>query len=203
MQLGKALLGAIVGACVGIVLLLVVYLVMGMDKVWLSIPFALITGLGVRMFVSTGGHASYVRGALTMLIALAAYIGGWMIVAQVATAKANAPATKPSLIDQDEASKEPGDSEAKDEEDADATKDAEAKDEEKDTAVPPPNAAPRTSQPATPRAPAPRSDAYTPWDIICLAVAALVAYEMGRGSGASAPANHSGQPIPAGTHPDA
>src|SRR6188508_2752101 len=89
MQLGKALLGAIIGAAVGIVLMLVLYLTTGWDKSWLSIPFAIITGIGVRMFTDTKGHASYVRGALTMAIALAAYIGGWMIVAQVATARAN------------------------------------------------------------------------------------------------------------------
>ena len=49
MQLGKALLGAIIGAALGIGLLLAVYLLFDIDNVWLAIPFALITGLGVRM----------------------------------------------------------------------------------------------------------------------------------------------------------
>ena len=82
MQFGKSLLGAIIGAAVGIGLLLAVYLLLGIDKVWMAIPFAILTGLGVRMFVSTAGHASYVRGAMTMVIALAGYIGGWYLVAK-------------------------------------------------------------------------------------------------------------------------
>ena len=32
---------------------------------WLAIPVAMLTGLGVRMMVNTSGHASYVRSALT------------------------------------------------------------------------------------------------------------------------------------------
>ncbi len=48
MQLGKAVLGAVVGGAIGIGLLLVLYLTAGLDQVWLAIPFAIITGLGVR-----------------------------------------------------------------------------------------------------------------------------------------------------------
>ncbi len=51
MQLGKSLLGAIIGAAIGIVILLVVYRLFEIDGFWLAIPFAIITGLGVRMLV--------------------------------------------------------------------------------------------------------------------------------------------------------
>ncbi len=88
MQLGKSLLGGIIGAVVAIGLLMATYLLFGVDHVSLAIPFAIITGLGVRMLATTSGHASYVRGALTMVLALAAYIGGWLLVARIATARA-------------------------------------------------------------------------------------------------------------------
>jgi hypothetical protein len=221
MQFGKSLLGAIIGAAIGIALLLVVYLTMGIDKVWLSIPFAIITGLGVRMFVSTGGHASYVRGAMTMVVALAGYIGGWMLVEKVVSARANATGKAPPIAGEEKQAVEPGDTEAKDAEgkDADAQdaegQDAVASDENSDTAATdeekdadaapkaaPPKAAPLKRETAMPRATTPRAVAYTPWDVICLAVAALVAYELGRGSGMS-PAGSSSQSAPGGTHPDA
>ena len=96
MQFGKALVGGIIGAAVGIGLLFVV--IRFSDRFWLAIPFAIITGLGVRMAVSTAGHASYVRGALTAMLALAAYIGGLTVVTHVTSARANAPAAKPAVL---------------------------------------------------------------------------------------------------------
>ncbi len=190
MQFGKSLVGAIIGAAVGIGLLLAVYLTLGIDKIWLSIPFAIITGLGVRMLVSTSGHASYVRGALTMLIALAAYIGGWLLVAKVATARANAPSPNPAAA--------AGDAEAQDGE----TKDAEGA--EKTDPVAQPKVIERASEAGIPRAAAPKPTNYSPADMIFLAIAALVAYELGRGSGmAKNTAGQPGQPLPADSHPDA
>jgi hypothetical protein len=70
MQLGKALVGAIIGAAVGIGMLVAVSVTTGIMGFWLAIPFAIITGLGVRMLVSTAGHPSYARGVLTMLLAM-------------------------------------------------------------------------------------------------------------------------------------
>jgi hypothetical protein len=191
MQFGKSLLGAILGAAVSIGLLIAVYLLLQRDNVWLAIPFALITGLGVRMMVSTTGHASYARGVMTMLIALAAYIGGWRAVSMIATAKANQPLAKPTVS----AETEPADGEAKDEATADAPADAPKADQ--------PAATPPRANVAQPR-PAPASAFGSPWDVIWLAIAALVAYEMGRGSATSAaPASQSTGAMPAGTHPDA
>ena len=201
MQLGKALVGGLIGAAVGIGLLLVVYLTLGIDRVWLSIPFALITGLGVRMFANTSGHASYIRGAMTMLLALAAYIGGWVVVAQIAMARANAPTEKPSAAsDVPPLATEPGDAEAKDGEAKDESKDA-----ENATPVPPlkPTAQPSESGGMS-RSMSPKSMEYGTADVICLAIAALVAYELGRGSGVGPiVASQPLQPLPAGTPPDA
>jgi ABC-type antimicrobial peptide transport system permease subunit len=185
MQLGKALVGAIIGAAVGIGMLIAVYTTLGLDKFWLAIPFAIITGLGVRMLVSTSGHASYARGVLTMLIAMAAYFVGWTVVAQVATARANKEPVKPIVKVEETAETDATDTDAP-----------------KEETPPPPVAPPRNvNAPAMrPAAPSPSS----PWDIIWLAVAALCAYELGRGSGMpTTPATTPAEPVPMGTHPDA
>jgi hypothetical protein len=189
MQLGKALLGAIIGAAIGIGLLLAAYLLFQKDNVWLAIPFALITGLGAR-FLSSTGRASYARGALTMVIALAAYIGGWVIVSKVATAKANAPMQKPPVAAQDA----PVEGEPTDEADAETPVETPAVEQPK-------AAAPRADVPR-PRPDAPR--AFSTWDFIWLCVAALCAYIVGSGSDSGAvPARQPEEPLPAGTHPDA
>jgi hypothetical protein len=186
MQLGKAILGAIIGAAVGIGMLVAVYVTMGIDRFWLAIPFAIITGLGVRMLVSTAGHASYARGVLTMLLAMAAYFVGWMVVAKVATARATKEPSKP-IVRVEETTE------------ADAT-DAEASVEAPPT--PPPTPAPRAVDTTGTRPAAPPLGST--WDIIWLAVAALCAYELGRGSGAAtAPVTTSAEPTPTGVHPDA
>lgn len=170
MQLGKSLLGGIIGAAVGIGLLLAVYRLFGIDKGWLAIPFAIVTGLGVRTMVSTAGHASYFRGALTMLLALAGYIGGWYLAASMAQARANAMTLKPVAVDQKvgEAATSGGT------EDAAAT-------------PPPPMPIESDGLGSTGRRSMAPKGAMSTFDIICLAVAALVAYELGRGSGISPP----------------
>jgi hypothetical protein len=189
MQLGKSFIGALIGAAIGIGLLLVVFRVFHWDKVWLAIPFALITGLGVRTLVGTSGHASYARGALTMLVALAAYIGGWMLVAKMATAQANT-AGKPAIAAN-----------------ADAENAIDDKSATADSAAP---KAPDSPPMAGTMGDGSRNRMVAPtqqstWDLIWLAIAALVAYEMGRGTTAApiATTTEPAQPLPAGTHPDA
>jgi len=189
MQLGKAVLGGVIGAAVGIGLLLAVYMVAGLDQVWLAIPFAVITGLGVRMLVSTSGHASYLRGAMTMILALAAYIAGWMLVAQVATARANAPKKMPARA-------------------ATAAEDKEGEGDATAAATPPPPMpeAPATRMDFKPRAGGPRQ--FSTWDFIWLAIAAFVAYELGRGSelpgpGGAVAVETPVEPVPAGARTEA
>jgi hypothetical protein len=166
MQFGKALIGAIIGAALGIGLLIAVYLLFQIDHVALAIGVALLTGLGVRTLVSTTGHASYTRGALTGILALAAYVGGWLLVAEVAKAMAartpkRAPAAAAQKADQDA--------------DQAAAPAGEA-------AVPEPQPIGRgPTGAAAPKAVAPGQN---PLDYVWLAIAALVAYELGRGTGA-------------------
>src|SRR4051794_30184809 len=106
MQIGKTLVGAIIGAALGIALLIAVYFAFQIDKMWMAIPVAILTGLGVRMVVATSGHASYLRGALTVVLAMGAYLGGLAITRAVANHRAESVSkTKPAGV----ATQEPGD----------------------------------------------------------------------------------------------
>jgi hypothetical protein len=192
MQFGKTLVGAIIGAALGIGLLVAVYLLFGIDKMWMAIPVALLTGLGVRMVATTGGHASYLRGAITVVIAMGAYLGGLAITKAVAnhrtTNVAKAAPSRPAGAGGGEAGDEKGDAAAP------------------ETAPVAQPAAPTNPELSLHRAPAPFNTRDIIWDGLSLAVAALVAYELGRGSGA-APRNEMGagpsEPVPVGMHPDA
>jgi hypothetical protein len=188
MQLGKTLIGAIVGAALGIGVWIAIYLLFGMDHVALAILVALLTGLGVRTLVSTSGHASYARGALTGLLALAAYVGGWFLVAEVAKARAATAPKRPAAA---------------------APKAAEG--DVKDAAGPAGEAPPVEIPQAVQRTPTggamPKAvtPGQNPLDYVWLAIAALVAYELGRGTGAKpvVVGEETITEVPAGSHPDA
>jgi hypothetical protein len=190
MQFGKTIIGAIIGAALGIGLLVVANLVFHLDAVWLAIPVGILTGLGVRTLVSTSGHASYLRGAITGLLALAAFLGGQHVVKFVATNFAT-PKTKAPVVASSDAA------DATDE-DADAT------------------GAEPTPPPVRPELPVssvdtgrrgPVAKQFSTLDFIWLCVAALVAYELGRGTGPKPDAAPRDEPapsdVPQGTHPDA
>jgi hypothetical protein len=189
MQPGKTLVGAIMGAILGVALLAAVYFIFSIDKMWMAIPVALLTGLGVRIAVAKSGRVSYLRGAITVLLAMGAYLGGLMITRAVAKHRTET-ASKPA---------------------------AQAHMEQ-------PAAGPGEKQPATEPAASPKEPAgpeavsghpvgvvrlpghFSPWDFISLAVAALLAYELGRGTGGvPRPATPTvpGGAVSAGTQPDA
>ncbi len=173
MQLGKALVGAIIGAAVGIAVLIAVQHFGRIDKTWLAIVVALITGLGVRAMVSTTGHASYVRGALTGVLALAAYYGGTQLFSELATRgilekKLQAPPPVAATETEEGATAE-----------ADGVE------------VPLEPAAPDQPVVALPNRDAqmqrPGMQQFSTWDFVWLTIAALLAYELGRGSSPAAP----------------
>jgi hypothetical protein len=195
MQLGKTLVGAIIGGAVGIIVLAAIFLIFQPDGHWLAIAVALLTGLGVRMMVSTHGHASYVRGGLTAILALAIYLVGWIVVSKVANASfaaGRAGATKAATAKSDEAAKEPEEGKTEDT--------VEPVEQPKAAATPAP--APGGAMRGGPK---PRE--FSPLDFIFLCVAGFIAYELGRGSGSSAPGTEEesapAEHVPAGTHPDA
>jgi hypothetical protein len=190
MQFGKTLVGAIIGAALGVVLLIAVYLLFGIDKMWMAVPVALLTGLGVRMVATTSGHPSYLRGAITVALAMGAYFGGLRISQVVATHRAET-VSKANL--HRAAAEEPGEP-------------GDAKKEEPTADVPPVVAPPVMAAPTdgTMRRPAVQmSTRDFMWNFISLAVAALVAYELGRGSGGVPKGTIDAGPAPGGTHPDA
>jgi len=187
MQFGKTLVGGIIGAALGIGLLIAVYLMFGIDKMWMAIPVAVLTGLGVRMVAATSGHASYLRGAITVVLAMGAYLGGLAISKAAANHRADAAAKVAPAASHSEEPADAGDA--------------------KDQAAPetkPVEAMPATPDPSAHRAPASRGPIST-WDFLSLAVAALVAYELGRGSGVPKDNMGAGPSEPAlgRTHPDA
>jgi hypothetical protein len=191
MQFGKTLVGAIIGAALGIGLLIAVYLAFGIDKMWMAIPVALLTGLGVRMVAATSGRASYLRGAITVLLAMGAYMGGLAITKVWANHKSQTVAKQNPARVANEGSGEAG----------------QAKAEEPAANAPPVDAAPvaPTKTDAMARRPSMPQPINT-WDFLSLAVAALVAYELGRGtSGVHGNSVDTGpsEPIPVQAHPDA
>lgn len=186
MQFAKSVIGGVIGAAIGVALLFAIY--QFSDGFWSAVPFAILTGLGVRMAVNTTGHPSYARGALTALIALAAYIGGLNSVASVTTARAKAP--KAHAVASDTSSSESGDSENKD-----AT-----------AAVPAPVIETQSSTAGAEghRGPMIAPQQFSTWNFIWLGVAAFIAYELGRGSDAAATYTEpAAAPVAAGVHPDA
>jgi hypothetical protein len=174
MQLGKALVGAILGAAVGIAVLIAVQHYKQLDQTWLAIVVALFVGLGVRTMVSTTGHESYVRGALTCALALAAYFGGMQLYSQLAQRGILAKQLpSPPVMAPDEAG-DPAGTEAE----ADGVPVP-----VEPVANPTPEA--RAPLPSMPKAGPPQ--AGSPWDYVWLIAGALIAYQLGRGSAASVP----------------
>ena len=172
MQLGKALVGAIIGAAVGIAVLIAVQHYGGTDKTWLAIVVAILVGLGVRAMVSTSGHPSYLRGALTGLLALAAYYGGTQIYSELAqkgilAKKLQAP--PPIAADDTEGDKT----------------DAEADGVE--VPIEPVAEQRPVAVNRDPMAPKGLVQPGSPWDYVWLTLAALIAYELGRGTAPAAP----------------
>ncbi len=192
MQLGKAIVGAIVGAVIGVVLMFVLYQTTALATVWLALLVALFTGVGVRIAGATSGGASYLRGAVTAILALAAYSVGCGIIAGYAQTQA-AKAATPSIIEQ---AAEPAVEEQGEEAQTEAPADA---------AAPPAQmkaqAQPRPQGSGKPVAA--MAQGLSIYDYIVLCISALIAYELGRGS-ASKTASAGKEPAtPAGVHPDA
>ncbi|MGD9636552.1 MAG: hypothetical protein AB7G28_26545 [Pirellulales bacterium] len=178
MQLKNTLIGAIIGGLVGIGVLVAAYMFFEAQHTALALVVAALVGAGVRAMVSTKGHASYVRGALTALVAIAAYVGGNMVVAKVAQSNvaANAslpmhPAPPPKQQEELAATAEDAADAAPAEQVAEAVE------------------ARRPELPMGNGVRQPRSSDYSPMDFILLSIAALVAYELGRGSGTSPVSN--------------
>lgn len=173
MQLKNALIGAIVGGLIGVGVLVAAFMFFGAQHTALALVVAILVGAGVRAMVSTKGHASYFRGAITALVAIAAFVGGNFVVAKFAQSQMAANAGQPMRAAA--TAPKPSDEAADDASEATAE----------------PVAAPvqieRRMGDATAggRMRAPTKQAFSTWDFIWISVSALVAYELGRGSAPS------------------
>jgi hypothetical protein len=198
MQFGKSIVGAIIGAVLGVGLLILINALTTWDYYWLAIPVALLTGLGVRWVADTHGHPSYVRGVLTGVIGILAFMLGQYAIAKVATLRGNA---KPIVAQMDDvraadAAEADTADEAVDENenaadaaDADAVADTDQPAQQEAPAEP---GAGDVEQPALlPDAARPlRVQQWTTVDLVSLCVAALVGYLLGRGSDSAAARTH-------------
>jgi hypothetical protein len=167
MQLGKALVGAVIGSAVGIGLILAIYYAIALDHTALAILVAVCAGLGVRTLVTTTAHVSYLRGVLTCVVAILAFAASKFLIADLAARGAFAKPMKPvAARAADDAPEEKGAG------DSGPTQPVKA----------PEAVAPQQTGGAAGGMHAPQ--AFSTWDFVLLSVAALVAYELGRGTGA-------------------
>jgi hypothetical protein len=179
MGVGPTLLGGIVGATVGVglhTLLETGMLGKPIEASWFAIVIGLLTGLGVRQANRTHMERSYLRGALSGLIALAAIYGSTVVIAEVMKKRDQAMVTKPAAAagETNEANDDAADGD-------DATT-AEAETPAAD--------ADRTMNPALAGGVVgnPRAGDLNPLQFVFMAIGALVAYQFGRGAGAPKPA---------------
>ena len=171
----SAVVGGVIGAAVGVGLHAVLetsVLKSPGGAAWFAIAIGLLTGIGVRM--ASGAHLdrSYVRGALSGLIALGAIVASSFVVKEVMKRREVAVKSDPVAV-----------AAAKDDAATDDAKadDADAKSDE-DSAEEP--AAPKAAaSPVGMGIGAPKAGAtdMNPWQFVFMALGGLVAYELGRG----------------------
>jgi hypothetical protein len=166
MQLGKALIGAVIGSAIGVGLILAIYYAIALDHTALAILVAVCAGLGVRALVTTTAHVSYLRGVLTCVVAILAFAASKFLIADLAARGAFAKPMKPvAARAADDAAEEKGTGDS-----------GPVQPVETPQAV--------VAQPSGAGGAGHVPGAFSIWDFVLLSIAALVAYELGRGSGA-------------------
>jgi hypothetical protein len=165
MQLGRSLVGAVVGGVLGLGLVVALYNFYATDNAWLAILVAVCAGLGVRASVVTKGHVSYLRGALTCVIAIGVFAASKFLIAGLASYGLLSDIRPVKRVIAQP--KEPGSAS----EEASTTSNlVEAPPIERRSIAAGTAGQSRTPQP------------FSTWDFLWISVAALVAYELGRGS---------------------
>jgi hypothetical protein len=193
-SLGPTILGAVIGAAVGIAVHLVIETGgfnhwQPKEASWFAIIIGLLTGVGVRQMNKHHMERSYLRGAVSGIIALAAIVLSTVLISKVMEHYDALSKNKPVA--------------AKGEDAADATADNNAAAEAPKTD---PEAAPAAAGPAGPAVGGVgriRQDKLNPWQFVFMAVGALAAYELGRGVDHSRRTEivGAGEPMPVATDP--
>lgn len=173
MGVGPTLLGGIVGAAVGVglhTLLETGLLGKPIEASWFAVIIGLLTGVGVRQANRQHMERSYLRGAISGIVALAAIYGSTVIIAEIMKKRDVSIAAKPPAAAADEEAGDDGETAGGD---ASAAEPAEeSADESQNSAL----AGMGTMQT--------RASDLNPWQFVWMALGALVAYEFGRGAGA-------------------
>jgi hypothetical protein len=190
-SLGPTILGGLIGAAVGIAVHVAIETGGGMrwqprEAAWFAIVIGLLTGLGVRQMNKHHMERSYLRGAVSAIIALAAIVLSTVLISKVmehydALSKNKQVAAK-----------------------APETNDAAKEDNAAEAPKTEPAAEPAATAPAGPMAGGVgriRQDKLNPWQFVFMAVGALAAYELGRGVEHSRRAEVAGEPMPVATDP--
>lgn len=174
MGIGPTLLGGIIGAAVGVgmhTLLETGLLGKPIEASWFAVIIGLLTGVGVRQANRQHMERSYLRGAISGIVALAAIYGSTVIIAEIMKKRDVSIAAKPPAAAVDDEAGDEG--EASDGAAASADEPAEeSADESQNSAL----AGMGTMQT--------RASDLNPWQFVWMALGALVAYEFGRGAGA-------------------
>jgi hypothetical protein len=176
MGLGPTLVGGAIGAAVGVVLHLIVESTTGLEAPWFAVIIGLLTGLGVHQAnKSLAGRVSYLRGAIAAAIALAAIVGSTPLISYVAKGREREAAAAVRTTTERDAASDAGEA------DESATGDeAEPAAEDRGRVV-----SQATEFPAHEGQPM-RPDDFNVWQFVFMAVGTFIAYEFGRGTGATA-----------------
>ena len=172
MGIGPTVLGGVVGAAVGVglhTLLETGLLGKPIEASWFAIIIGLLTGVGVRQANRQHMERSYLRGAISGIVALAAIYGSTVIIAEVMKKRDVSIAAKPAAAAADNAA-------TGDEATDNATASAEGPVEQTTEEATNPALASMGTMPT-------RTSDLNPWQFVWMAIGALVAYELGRGAG--------------------
>jgi len=164
------LFGALIGAAVGVGLHQLIEVYLNTEAPWFAVIIGLLTGLGVRQAnKSLIGRVSYLRGAITGLIALGAIVGSIQLVSVLAARKGTADTGKALVVAKTDVEEGAGEGEG-----AGTATPVEA---------PPPIAQP-VAAPGGGKVPGAGEPNIA--QFIFMALGAFLAYELGRGTGTTA-----------------
>ncbi|MDC0936293.1 hypothetical protein OAS39_08385, partial [Pirellulales bacterium] len=179
MNPGKTLVGGVIGAAVAIGIYTVLKTQMQMDAPWFPVVIGILTGLGVRQAQGSAKNISYLRGAVSGVIAAGAMLGAEQVVKMVLTQDtANAAVPQVAAPAGDDA----------DADDGDGAADAEAPARE----MPTPKT-PITGAVGSESTLASQHKKDEVWPFIFMAVGIFLAYELARGSADRAVADSGGE----------
>lgn len=170
--MGQTIIGAAIGALVGLAAYVGLEIATGQEMFWFPVIVGLLTGLGVRQLNSAASmhSASYLRGAIAGVIALAAIAGAPAVKGMVMKRGINEDATKPK-VEKAETPEDDGDEgEGGEGDEAEVEAPVERRPPSVGTGV---DAAKGPAVPGEPDV----------WQGVFMALGAFVAYEFARGSG--------------------